>query len=293
MTVETLTTNRPEFIPPSPKGTARALILALIAHALLIAALTWGVQWRRDSENMAVEAELWSSTVQQAAPPAVRPPAEHTPSPPRPPQPQAVRPPAPAATPAQPQPDIALERQKKLREEKERREREETERKRAEEKKELEARKRQQEEAERKEIEQRKLAEQKHKAAAAQAAKDRQAQLDRLLSMAAGNGSANSTGTAARSAGPSGSYPARIAAAVRPNVVYSDAEISNANPRAEFDVRLASDGTIISVKLSRPSGVPAWDEAAERALRKTGKLPPDIDGRFYQGVMTIGLRPKD
>ena len=46
-----LAADRPEFAPPPQRGTVRALILALIAHALLIAALTWGVRWKRDSEN--------------------------------------------------------------------------------------------------------------------------------------------------------------------------------------------------------------------------------------------------
>ena len=63
-----LAADRPEFAPPPQRGTPRAVLLALIAHALLIAALTWGVSWRREAENDAAEAELWSSTVQQAAP---------------------------------------------------------------------------------------------------------------------------------------------------------------------------------------------------------------------------------
>jgi len=40
-----LAADRPEFAPPPQRGTPRAVVLALIAHALLIAALTWGVHW--------------------------------------------------------------------------------------------------------------------------------------------------------------------------------------------------------------------------------------------------------
>ncbi|MFS2167093.1 protein TolA, partial [Variovorax sp. Varisp62] len=70
-----LALDRPEFAPPPQRGTPRAVVLALIAHALLIAALTWGVRWRSDVDEGAVDAELWSSTVQQAAPRLQAPPA--------------------------------------------------------------------------------------------------------------------------------------------------------------------------------------------------------------------------
>ena len=162
--------------------------------------------------------------------------------------------------------------------------------------KELEAKK--QEELERKkEEQQKKLAEQKKKeeaakqAAAAQAAKDRADNLKRMQAMA-GTGAADSTGTAARSSGPSGNYAGRVRAAVRPNVTYPDADTVAGNPSADFEVNLAPDGTIVGVKLRKSSGVPGWDEAAERALRKTDKLPRDTDGRIYT-PMVISLRPKD
>ena len=121
-----LAADRPEFAPPPQRGTGRAIILALIAHALLIAALTWGVKWKRTSENEAVEAELWSSTVQQAAPRAVAPPPPPTPPtpapvptpappppPPPPPPPEAAKPPPPAPA---PDPDIAIQEEKKRKE---------------------------------------------------------------------------------------------------------------------------------------------------------------------------------
>jgi colicin import membrane protein len=321
-----LAADRPEFAPPPQRGTPRAVALALVAHALLIAALTWGVNWRREAENDAVEAELWSSTVQQAAPRAVAPvpvPPAPTPTPapppppPPPPPPQAVRPPEP--TPAPKAPDIALEREKKQKELKEQKEREleqqaqqqkklEAQKKAAQEKREAEARERAEDEAERKKEEQKKLAEQKRKEAeaakqaeaakkkdaetkqAAQAAADRAATLKRMQAMA-GTGNENSTGTAARTSGPSGGYGARIAAAVRPNIVYPDAELVSGNPTAEFDVSLAPDGTIVGVKLRKSSGVPSWDDAAERGIRRTEKVPRDIDGRIFP-ALTVALQPK-
>ncbi|MDR6537606.1 cell envelope integrity protein TolA [Variovorax soli] len=316
-----LAADRPEFAPPPQRGTFRALLLALFAHALLIIALTWGVNWRREAENDAVEAELWSSTIQQAAPRAVAPtppapapaPTPAPPPPPPPPPPQAARPPEPAPPPPK-QPDIALEREKKLKEQKER-EREEEQarqqqqkkleaaRKAAQEKKEQEAKEREraEEEAERKKEQQQKLAEAKKKQeaeaakkkeaeakAAAVAAADRAATLKRMQALAGTGGEGN----AARSSGPSGSYGGKVAAAVRPNVVFPEADLVSGNPGAEFDVRLAPDGTIVGTPaLVKTSGLPNWDEAALRALQKTEKLPRDIDGTVPPRLI-VTLRPK-
>ncbi|MDP9930640.1 cell envelope integrity protein TolA [Variovorax paradoxus] len=307
-----LALDRPEFAPPPQRGTPRAVMLALVAHALLIAALTWGVRWRSEADDGAVDAELWSSTVQQAAPrlsapqaptpaPAPPPPA---PAPPPPPPPPQVKAPEPAPPPRAP--DIALEREKKLKEEKEQKERE-LERQQQQRKKELEAKQRAEDEAERKKVQQQKLAEQQKKqqeaeakqaeakkqqeAAAKQAAADRAATLKRMQGLAGASGSDDSKGTALRSSGPSSGYAGRIAAAVRPNITFPDAETVNGNPAAEFEVNLAPDGTIVGVKLTKSSGLPAWDEAAERGLHKTDKLPRDTDGRIFPSLI-VSLRPK-
>jgi len=302
-----LALDRPEFAPPPQRGTPRAVVLALIAHALLIAALTWGVRWRSDADEGAVDAELWSSTVQQAAPRLQAPPA---PTPvPTPPPPAPAPPPPPAAkapepAPAPKAPDIALEREKKLKEQKEQQERE-LERQQQQKKKELEARQRAEEEAERKKEQQKKLAEQKKQqeaeakqaeqkkaeAAAKQAAADRAAALKRMQGLANATGSDDSRGTAQRTSGPSSGYAGRIAAAVRPNITFPDADTVNGNPAAEFEVSLAPDGTIVGVKLSKSSGLPGWDDAAERGLRKTDKLPRDTDGRIFPSLI-VTLRPK-
>ncbi|VTU26647.1 cell envelope integrity protein TolA [Variovorax sp. PBL-E5] len=324
-----LAADRPEFAPPPQRGTPRAVVLALIAHALLIAALTWGVNWKREAEDEAVEAELWSSTVQQAAPrlsapptpvpPAPAPRPAPPPPPPPPPPPQAVKPPEP--TPAPRAPDIALEREKKQKEQKEQKEREleqqaqqqkklDAAKKAAQDKKDAEARQRAEDEAERKKEEQQKQAElkkQQDAAAkqaeaakkkeadakqAAQLAADRAATLKRMQGLAGASGDDNSKGTALKSSGPSGSYGGRVAAAVRPNVVFPDADLVSGNPGAEFDVRLAPDGTIVGTPtLTKSSGLPAWDEAALRALEKTEKLPRDIDGTVPPRLI-VTLKPK-
>ncbi|MBV8618347.1 MAG: cell envelope integrity protein TolA [Curvibacter sp.] len=117
---------RAEFAPPEPRGMGRALLLALLAHGLLLIALTLSVQWKRDAEDQGVEAELWSAIPQQAAPQPVEPP----PPPPPPPQ-EATPPPKPqpvVTTPPKAQaPDdsardaeIALEKERKRKEQEKR-----------------------------------------------------------------------------------------------------------------------------------------------------------------------------
>jgi colicin import membrane protein len=333
-----LAADRPEFAPPPQRGTPRAVVLALVAHVVLIAALTWGVHWKRDTESDAVEAEIWSTTVQQAAPRLSQPPAPTPapapaptpapPPPPPPPPPPQVRAPEP---PPPRDPDIALEREKKLKEQKEQKEREleqaqakqqqlkaEAARKAAQEKKELEAKRRAEEEAEarqeakekaqlearkKKEAEAKQQQQQQQAEAAAaakkkeadaakQAAADRAATLKRMQGLAGASGDDNATGTALKSSGPSGSYGGKVAAAVRPNVVFPDADLVSGNPAAEFDVRLAPDGTIVGTpRLLKSSGLPAWDQAALRALQKTEKLPRDVDGRVPSSLI-LELRPK-
>lgn len=323
-----LAADRPEFAPPPQRGTPRAVALALVAHVVLIAALTWGVHWKRDAESDAVEAELWSTTVQQAAPRLSQPPTP-TPAPvptPAPPPPPPPPPPAPQVrTPEPPpprEPDIALEREKKLKEQKEReREQEqakqqqlkaEAARRAAQEKKELEAKRRAEEEAEarqeakekaqlearkKKEAEAKQQQQQaeaakKKEADAKQAAADRAATLKRMQGLAGASGNDSATGTALKSSGPSGSYGGKVAAVVRPNVVFPDADLVSGNPAAEFEVRLAPDGTIVGTpRLVKSSGLPAWDQAALRALQKTEKLPRDVDGRVPSSLI-LELRPK-
>lgn len=98
--------DRLEFGPPRDSGSARAFGLALLVHLLLMAALMWGINWKRSDKAASFEAEIWSSVPQAAAPKLIEtPPAP--PPPPAPPTPQVTTPP-----PA-PKVDIALEQEKK------------------------------------------------------------------------------------------------------------------------------------------------------------------------------------
>jgi colicin import membrane protein len=331
--------DRDQFTPPQPPARLRAIALAVLVHAVLIGALTWGVNWQTSTDQPAVEAELWAAVPQMAAPrestpppppepPAPPPPPQVTPTPPPPPPPRAAEPPDTREA------DIAIEREKKRleqekkareqqaerdkrereRKEEERRERLEQERKERlqkekarEKEKEREKEKaqelREKQQAEQKKAEQekqKKLAEDKRKAEEAakrkaeadekQLAKQREENIRRAQGLAGATGGENATGTALRSAGPSGSYGDKVAAKVRPNIVYPD--VISGNPRAVVEVRAAPDGTIVGKKLIQSSGNKAWDDAVLRALDKTETLPRDVDGRVHS-PLEIGFRPQD
>ena len=72
---------RLEFAPPKAGGGLPSALLALLAHLLLVAALTWGVQWKHQTDSPVIDAELWSAAALQAAPKAVAPPEPVPPAP--------------------------------------------------------------------------------------------------------------------------------------------------------------------------------------------------------------------
>ena len=289
-------TNRLEFAPPPTPGVLRSFGLAMLAHAFLLAALTWGVQWHRETASVSAEAELWSSVPQQAAPKLVelppKPPAL-APTPPAPPQVQ----------PLPPDPNIALERDKlRLKKEREAQRLEQKQQEKLKQEKLLLEKKRLQDKLERdkKAAEDKKKSEhdtQRKEAEARKEAQDvkrvevqRQDRVKQLQGMAGASGGQTSTGTALHSSGPSASYAGRIRASIKPNIVFADAIAGN--PTADVEVRTAPDGTIISRKLTKPSGVKSWDDAVLRAIDKTEKLPRDVDGQVPP-VLEIKFRPKD
>ena len=298
-----------EFAPPEPPAQLRALGLAILAHVLLLGALGWGVSWRQQADPLMVEAELWSAIPQQAAPRLQAPPPPPQPQPQPEPRPATPPPPPPVDT-AQRDADIALERQKKDAEAQAARLKAEQEQKR---RQKLEAEKK---EALQREREQKRLAaekaeqERQKKTAEARAANEkeaartkeeaaraerelkaqREANLRRIAGLAGATGAESSKGSAERSSGPSASYAGKVAARVKPNIVFTD-DIAG-NPMADVEVRAAPDGTIQSTRLLKSSGIKAWDEAVLKAIVKTEKLPLDTDGRA-PSTLIIGFRPKD
>ena len=316
---------RNSFQPPKPGGKGRSFALALLAHALLLAALTWGIGWKTKSDNsISVTAELWSALPREAAPPLQEPvettaeperkpePVKPAPKPePKPePKPQPLPPkPAPKPEPDRQDAEIALKKEKAEREKKQREEklREEKAKELKDKEQKAKAEKLKEEEKER---EKKKLAEkakqqaEEKKRAEAKALKEaqekaeeekqaeanRQANIRRMQGMAGATGDDNAKGSALKASGPSASYAGRIRARIKPNIAFND-DVEG-NPKAEVEVRVGTDGTILSRKLIQASGNKAWDEAVLKAIDKTGNLPRDTDGQV-QPVMVISFRPKD
>ena len=320
-------TDRTEFAPPRPKRSWGSFVLAVLVHLVLIAALTWGVNWKSTDQTASFEAELWSATPQLAAPkpavvapptpspapvPAPAPTPEPKPVPPPPPKPDPV--PEPKVAPTLPDVDIALEQEKKRKLQQQQKEAEVRKAEKLKEQRDAELQAKKEKEKE-KEIEKKKekdrkvheeqvkqaaqdAKEQEKKkqavAAAAAAEKVRADNLKRIMGQAGATGAADAKGTADKSAGPKGNsktYAAIVQAAIKPNVVFTD-EITG-NPVAKIEVRVTLDGTIISHRLLASSGNKAWDDAAMKAIVRTAVMPKDVDGRLPDTILNLEMRPKD
>ena len=318
---------REAFMPPPTPGMGRAVFLALLAHAALVLALSFAVQWHKSApESVTFAAELWAAVPTEAAPRAAEPlPVESvieptpTPAPEPKPVPKPV-PPPPAAAPPEPpkQADIALEKKKAQQEAKQKQVlakakaalKLETEKADKLKTQKAEAEKLQTEKTKTAKLKEEKLANEKRlkaeKAAEAARKKEEQQAAEeaaqseqrhkeakdralRLAGTAAGNGEPDAKDNAAQSAGPSASYSGKILAAIRPNITQLK-EITG-NPSVVYDVYTDASGNVFSVKLHEKSGDSYWDETAYNAILKTGKLPRNEEGRV-PSPMRISITPK-
>ena len=274
--------DRIDFGPPRDAGAVRAFGLALLAHGLLIAALTWGVNWKRSDRSVAFEAELWSSVAQESAPTLVELPPPPLPEPA--PKSQEAPPPTPNV-------DIALQQEKKrklleqqklqaqaeAKAEKELKlKQEQAKLKAAEDVKKTEAKKR----------------DVKEKSNSAAVEAQRNQIVAEILRKAGATGNDSAKGTAQVSSGPSATYKNRLAALFKRNIIFSNVDSIQGNPKAEVQVKVSSTGLIMSAKLSKSSGVTAWDDAVLRAVEKTERIPLDENGKVVTDF-PISFGPKD
>jgi len=282
--------DRIDIAPPSDAGAIRSLGLALLIHAALIAALTWGVNWKRSDSAATFGAELWSDPSLEAAP-IQTPPPEAAPLPPT-----VVKQPV-VQAPSEPTPDvdIALEQEKKRKQLKD----QQIAQDKAEQAKakllQAQADKAQQLKAEQlAKAEQAKADALKTKQSQQSADKQRDDNLKRLndlMANAGGSPQGNSTSRAtAGGKGSSTTYSAIARAAVIPNVVFTEA--FDGNPLTKVEVRLQSNGTIISSKIVQPSGNTNWDNAVLNAVRKTGVMPKDVDGTLPDTILILEFKPR-
>jgi colicin import membrane protein len=309
-------------VPPEPNRWP-SIGLAVGVHALLLAFLVIGINWT-NNQPVAVEAEVWDMSVQSAAPPAPPPQAEPEPEPEPetpPPTPRVAEPP-PKVEPAPPkQPDIAIEREKKRKDELKQRkeeerlehERELAQQKRDQAKKEQEkkdqalAEKKEREDAEKKALAKQEEAEKKKKAekekadklAKAKTEKAEAAKLDKLRAeemkrLTSGAGNPTSTGTAEKSTAPriDKGYIASIAGKIKSNTTYPGSTDVPGNPEVVFQVEQLPTGEILSVRKTKSSGIPAFDDAVERGINKSSPLPKKKDGTVERSL-PVSFKLKD
>ena len=303
-------------VPPEPNRWP-AIGLAVGVHAALLAFLVIGINWT-NNQPVAVEAEVWDTTVQSAAPPAPQPEPEPEAEPETPPPTPRVAEPPPVEQPAPPkQPDIALEREKKRKEELKRKEEERIEREqeiakqreqdkkekalaekkaREEEKKKEQELAKKEEEAEKKKKAEKEKAEKlaKAKAEKAEAAKLEKLRNDEMKRMMAGAGNPGSSGTAEKSTAPriDKGYIASIAAKIKGNTTYPGSTDVPGNPEVVFQVEQLPTGEILSVRKTKSSGIPAFDDAVERGINKSSPLPKKKDGTVERSL-PVSFKLKD
>jgi colicin import membrane protein len=241
---------RPNAVPRDG-GNAPAIALALLMHALLAALLFFGVRWQ-SSPPAVIQAELWSATPQTAAPPP-----QPVPPPPRvvAPVPEKIEPPVPKAdivekAPApkkKPEP-VKVEQPKPQPVQK---------------------------------VEPAKTLPKPPVEAPARPPSD----LANILASA--NGPPTSTGKDQQTSGPRGSdtYIARLVTAIRSQMRYP--ANSPGNPMVTMRIEQLPNGEVVNVTVTKASGVQAFDEAVERAIRAASPLPKDEHGKVPERTLDL------
>ena len=113
----------------------------------------------------------------------------------------------------------------------------------------------------------------------------------RRLTGATGSGG---NGTAAKSQG-SGSdtgYANKIGAKIRSNTIFNVPDDLTGNPSGQYEIPLYPDGSTGEIRVKKSSGVPGFDEAVKRAIKKSEPFPRDKSGNFPPSI-TLTHKLKD
>ena len=245
--------HRPADRPPQYEDWTGGVTMSIVAHTALIGALWWGLHWRSSTVEVASSAELWSAVPEAAAPA----PVETPPPPPPPPKPVVETPPPPPVETPKP-PDIVTEQIKE------------------------------------------KPPKPKPTPAppppkpappkpapppppldAKALAKLHAEEVKRMLGQM--NAPTTAVGQAARNSGPSANWAGRVAALIKQHLIYTDSIVGLRSP--DIEIRLGVDGSILSQKITKSSGNPAFDDAVLRAVIGTQRLPRDTDGTLPTDVV--------
>lgn len=301
----------PYQVPPEPSRWP-SIALAAAVHAGLLAFLYIGVNWQ-NTVPVQVEAEVWDMKTQSAAPPPPPPPEVVEPQPQPVPVPKVVQPPPPRVEePVAPKPpDIALEREKRKAEKRKELEEEkkledqklarELKAKQLADKKEQELADKkaaQKEEELAKKLEEKKLADKlkADKLAKAKEAADDQKRLDKVRAdeMRRITAGAGTSGEAAKSTASrvDTSYLAAINSKIKSSTSYAGSTEVPGKPEVVFKIEQLPSGEIISVRLVKSSGIPAFDDAVEKGILKSSPLPKNKNGTVLR-TLEIAFAMKD
>jgi colicin import membrane protein len=267
--------------------------LALAMHLLFLLLLVVGVSWQPKQTAAPVVVELWSELPAPPRPKVEPPPAPEPPK--QAPRPEPRPEPKPEPKPV-PKPDIALK--EKLEKERKRKEfeakqleeqKKKEEAKKREEDKKLVEKKREeakkQAEQKKREDEKKRLAEEKQrKEQQAKIEREKEEQLRKLLAQQQAEQAAK---------GRLDAYSRLVGDKIKRYIVLPPN--IQGNPEAQFEVVQIPGGEILTVRLKRSSGNPAYDAAVERAIRKAQPLPPPPDAARFGEVRELELkfRPKE
>jgi colicin import membrane protein len=286
-----------------PGSNLAAGALALAVHAVFVLLLVFGVSWQTQ-HPAPVMVDLWDALPDVSSPVAVEPPApQPEPVPKLPPEPRVPEPvkdvPAPKPAIKEPPPpkapDIALEKKKAEAEHLKK-----LKAMQAIEEKALEDVARAEAEAMKKARE-KQLAEQKKREVLRQMEEDELTQ--RMMDEEAASEVRQARQAEARAAASKrqaelaravGQYRDKISATVRGNTRLPDD--LKGNPEVRLLVRLLPTGEVTEVKTIKSSGNAAYDEAVERAIKKSSPLPlpADRDARAaFVPELSFVHRPKE
>jgi colicin import membrane protein len=272
------------------KGTAPAFALSLFAHALLFFAIAFMVRWKTEPAGT-ISAELWSGFPAAAPAPAPAPAPVPVPAPavePTPPPPPPKVEPRPEPEPER-KADIVVEQKKKPEPPKK------VEPPKPDPKK-VEAEKRAAAKAEAARAEAAKAEAAKAAAAKAEAAqaraaeKRREQELQRIAAAAGGPAGGTGTGSSATGVTSGGGMPrgyeGQVVGCIRPHIVFNVPD--GVKPKqyvAEFEVQLLPTGEQATApKVLKASGLPSFDQAVERAIRRCDPFPRPAEGAMPRNL---------
>lgn len=89
---------------------------------------------------------------------------------------------------------------------------------------------------------------------------------------------------------PSPGYAAKLVEAVKRNIKYTSNGVGN--QRVELEVKINSDGSLLSRRILISSGNIEWDNIALKAIDDIKFFPKDIDGSVPP-IFILGLKPLD